>query len=104
MSPKRRDEWSSPGVRSSTRSVGMVSAVRPARSEIWLLRKVPLRGHRRVRESLMESHRQRPRLLFVVESGTDVRLVEGLARRFRLEILAREIPGGVAINRETNQP
>src|SRR5262245_34392037 len=40
----------------------------------------------------------RRKLLFVVESGTDVRLVEGLAERFDLSILARAIPGGVAIS------
>lgn len=40
----------------------------------------------------------RPRLIFVVESGTDVRLVDGLAERFDLSVLAREIEGGRAIN------
>lgn len=40
----------------------------------------------------------RPRLLFVVESGTDVRLVEGLAEFFDLSILARKIEGGVEIS------
>lgn len=40
----------------------------------------------------------RARLLFVVESGTDVRLVEGLAEHFDLRILARKIEGGVAIS------
>ena len=40
----------------------------------------------------------RPRLLFVVESGCDVRLVEGLAERFELEVLARRIVGGREIN------
>ncbi|HVZ18032.1 MAG TPA: glycosyltransferase, partial [Terriglobales bacterium] len=39
-----------------------------------------------------------PRLLFVVESGTDVRLVDGLAEHFELSIIAREIEGGRAIN------
>ncbi len=39
-----------------------------------------------------------PRLLFVVESGTDVRLVEGLAEHFDLSILARKIEGGVEIS------
>jgi glycosyltransferase involved in cell wall biosynthesis len=43
----------------------------------------------------------RPRLLFVVESGSDVRLVEGLAERFRLSVLARRIEGGVEISQET---
>ncbi len=38
------------------------------------------------------------RLLFVIESGTDVRLVEGLADKFDLEILARKIEGGVEIS------
>lgn len=33
----------------------------------------------------------RPRLLFIVESGSDVRLVEGLAERFELTVLARQI-------------
>lgn len=36
----------------------------------------------------------------MVESGTDVRLVDGLAERFDLTIIAREIPGGRAISRE----
>lgn len=40
----------------------------------------------------------RPRLLFVVESGCDVRLVEGLAERFDLSILARRIEGGREIS------
>src|SRR5690606_11389749 len=40
------------------------------------------------------------RLLFVVESGTDVRLVEGLCERASLHLLARRIPGG----REISQP
>ncbi|MCA1593757.1 MAG: glycosyltransferase family 4 protein [Acidobacteria bacterium] len=38
------------------------------------------------------------RLCFIVESGADVRLVEGLAERFELEVLARRIPGGVEIS------
>src|SRR5262245_43262547 len=41
----------------------------------------------------------RPRLCYVVESGTDVRLVDGLAERFSLTVLARQIPGGVEISR-----
>lgn len=40
----------------------------------------------------------RLRLCFVVESGVDVRLVEGLAARFDLSILARRIEGGVEIS------
>jgi glycosyltransferase involved in cell wall biosynthesis len=40
----------------------------------------------------------RPRLFFVVESGTDVRLVEGLAERFELSILARKIEGGAEVS------
>lgn len=43
----------------------------------------------------------RPRLCFVVESGTDVRLVEGLARMSELQILARRIGGSGA---EISQP
>jgi glycosyltransferase involved in cell wall biosynthesis len=38
-------------------------------------------------------------LLLIVESGTDVRMVEGLAERFDLRVLARRIPGGVEISR-----
>jgi glycosyltransferase involved in cell wall biosynthesis len=37
-------------------------------------------------------------LCFVVESGTDVRLVEGLSERFDLSVLARRIPNGVEIS------
>lgn len=40
------------------------------------------------------------RLCFIVESGTDVRLVEGLAERFELQIVARRIAGGVEISRQ----
>lgn len=38
------------------------------------------------------------RLCFLVESGTDVRLVEGLAERFNLTVVARRIEGGVEIS------
>lgn len=38
------------------------------------------------------------RVWFVAESGMDVRLVEGLASRFELTILARRIEGGVEIS------
>ncbi len=41
----------------------------------------------------------RPRICFIVESGTDVRLVNGLAERATVTVLARPIPGGVAISR-----
>lgn len=37
-------------------------------------------------------------LCFIVESGADVRLVEGLAERFDLTIVARRIEGGVEIS------
>jgi glycosyltransferase involved in cell wall biosynthesis len=40
------------------------------------------------------------RLCFVVESGTDVRLVDGLAERNEVSVLARRILGGVAVNHE----
>src|SRR5579884_2337948 len=40
----------------------------------------------------------RIRACFVVESGTDARLVEGLAERFDLSVIAREIRGGVEIS------
>jgi hypothetical protein len=42
------------------------------------------------------------RLLFIVESGTDVRMVEGLAEHFQLSILARKIEGGVEISQRTS--
>ncbi|HWR13917.1 MAG TPA: glycosyltransferase family 4 protein [Terriglobales bacterium] len=42
----------------------------------------------------------KPRLLFIVESGTDVRLIEGLADNFELTVLARKIEGGVEISRQ----
>jgi hypothetical protein len=47
---------------------------------------------------------KRLRLCFLVESGTDVRLVEGLAERFDLTILARKIEGGVEISQPPSVP
>ncbi len=41
----------------------------------------------------------RLRITFVVESGTDVRLVDGLAQRYDVTVLARRIVGGVEISR-----
>lgn len=38
------------------------------------------------------------RIVFVVESGTDVRLVEGLAERAEVTVLARRIQGGAEIS------
>src|SRR5512143_2244630 len=40
----------------------------------------------------------RPSLCFVVESGTDVRLVEELAQRYDLTVIARAIPRGFPIS------
>ena len=40
----------------------------------------------------------RSRVAFVVESGTDVRMIEGLAARFDLTVAARRIPGGVEVS------
>ena len=40
-------------------------------------------------------------VLFVVESGTDVRMIDGLAARTNLAVLARHVPGGRAINHPT---
>ena len=38
------------------------------------------------------------RVCFIVESGTDVRMVDGMAEHFELSILARKIEGGAEIN------
>ena len=38
---------------------------------------------------------------FVVESGTDSRMLEGLASRVDLTVLAREVPGGRAVSQPT---
>jgi glycosyltransferase involved in cell wall biosynthesis len=43
-----------------------------------------------------------PRLAFIVESGTDVRLVEGLATRSQLTVVARRIAGGREISQTTD--
>jgi glycosyltransferase involved in cell wall biosynthesis len=43
------------------------------------------------------------RVCFVVDSGTDVRLADGLAERASLRILARRIPGGREISQATAQ-
>ena len=46
----------------------------------------------------------RHRVLFVVESGTDVRLVEGLEQIASLAILARKIRGGREISQQPSVP
>jgi glycosyltransferase involved in cell wall biosynthesis len=46
----------------------------------------------------------RPIVWFIVESGTDARLVEGLAARVTLQVLARGIPGGRAVSQPTDVP
>ena len=43
----------------------------------------------------------RLRLCFVVESGTDVRMVEGLAERCELTLITRQVVGGKAISQPT---
>ena len=45
-----------------------------------------------------------PTVFFVVESGTDVRMVEGLAARVTLQVLARAIPGGRVVSQPTGVP
>ncbi|HEU4927308.1 MAG TPA: glycosyltransferase family 4 protein [Vicinamibacterales bacterium] len=52
----------------------------------------------------MTRHSNQVRVCFIVESGTDVRLVEGLAERVALRVLARDIPGGRAISQPTAHP
>src|SRR5688572_17325164 len=44
------------------------------------------------------------RAWFIVESGTDARIVDALARRVDLHVLARGIPGGRAISQPTDHP
>lgn len=44
------------------------------------------------------------RVVFAVESGTDVRLLEGLAERWDLQVLARKIPEGREINHPPTVP
>ncbi len=44
------------------------------------------------------------RLAFVVESGTDVRLVDGLAEQFEVSVFARRLPGGREINWPPSHP
>ena len=45
-----------------------------------------------------------PRICFVVDSGTDVRLAEALAERTTLRILARRLGSGREISQPTRQP
>ena len=47
---------------------------------------------------------ERVKCCLVIESGTDVRLVEGVADRFDVTILARRIPGGREINHPPTRP
>jgi glycosyltransferase involved in cell wall biosynthesis len=51
-----------------------------------------------------EVARSATKLCFVVESSTDVRLVEGLAERFELTVLARRIVGGVEVSQPPSLP
>jgi glycosyltransferase involved in cell wall biosynthesis len=44
------------------------------------------------------------RLAFIVESGTDVRLAEGLAEFYDLTVFARPVPGGAAISQPPSIP
>jgi glycosyltransferase involved in cell wall biosynthesis len=44
------------------------------------------------------------RLTFIVESGTDVRLVEGLAERFELRLFARAVPGAATVSWPPRRP
>lgn len=44
------------------------------------------------------------RLNFIVESGADVRMIEGIRKHFNLSIHARRIVGGVEISRPPNPP
>ena len=46
----------------------------------------------------------RPRLLFVVETNTDVRFVEGLSESFDLTVLGRNINGSVQISQKPSCP
>jgi glycosyltransferase involved in cell wall biosynthesis len=50
------------------------------------------------------THATGPIVWFIVESGTDARLVEGLAARVTLNVLARGIPGGRAVSQPTDVP
>jgi glycosyltransferase involved in cell wall biosynthesis len=45
-----------------------------------------------------------PIVWFIVESGTDARLLDGLASRVSLKVLARDIPGGRAVSQPTDVP
>ncbi len=42
-----------------------------------------------------------PHLCFIIETGTDVRLVEGLAERFNLTLVGRQVKNGVMISQPT---
>ena len=48
----------------------------------------------------MTRHSNQVRVCFIVESGTDVRLVEGLAERVALRVLARDIAKAYYESRE----
>jgi len=48
--------------------------------------------------SAVSRHIDAPRVCFVVESSTDVRLAEGMAERFSLTLLARKVTDGVEIS------
>ncbi len=47
---------------------------------------------------------RRLRIAFVVESGTDFRLLDGFAERFDVEVIARKIEGGVEVSQTPSRP
>ena len=57
----------------------------------------------RVNASRPESAIPRLRVCYVIESGTDVRTVEGLADRFELTLVARRMLDGVEISQPTDR-
>src|SRR5208337_1740154 len=57
-----------------------------------------------LRPAVNRARARRLRLCFIVESGTDFRIVEGLAERFDLTVLARKIVGGVEISHPPGEP
>jgi hypothetical protein len=50
----------------------------------------------------LESASPRLRVCYLIESGTDVRTVEGLAERFELTLVARRMLDGVEISQPPN--
>jgi glycosyltransferase involved in cell wall biosynthesis len=57
----------------------------------------------KVRVDMIERETEKPRVAFVVETDTDVRLVEGMSERFDLTLIGRAVGGRVRVSQQHDE-